>query len=88
VAVTAGEQEAETPARLATLYDLMAALQDVVGPNDALAVTIGYSITGQICTHMFIEPLWQWREFTLVHRCSDPEDPCNTRRLRLEGALS
>jgi hypothetical protein len=55
VAVAAREREAETPARLtATLYDLMTALQDVGGPNDALAVTIDHSVTGQMRTHRCI----------------------------------
>jgi len=51
-------------------------------PGFPPVVTIDHYVTGQIRTNMFIEPLWQLREFKLVHRCRDPEGPCNALRLR------
>jgi hypothetical protein len=51
-------------------------------PGFPPVVTIDHYVTGQIRTNMFIEPLWQLREFKLVHRCSDPEGPCKALRIR------
>jgi hypothetical protein len=47
-------------------------------PGFPPVVTIEHYVTGQIRTNMFIEPLWQLREFKLVHRCSNPKRPCNS----------
>jgi hypothetical protein len=51
-------------------------------PGFPPVVTIDHYITGQIRTNMFIESLWQLREFKLVHRCRNPEGPCNALRIR------
>ena len=51
-------------------------------PGFPPVVTIDHYGTGQIRTNMFIERLWQLREFKLVHRCSDPAGPCKALRLR------
>jgi hypothetical protein len=51
-------------------------------PGFPPVVTIGHYVTGQIRTNMFIQQPWQLREFKLVHRCRNPEGPCNALRLR------
>jgi len=50
-------------------------------PGFPPVVTIEHYVTGQIRTNMFIEPLWQLREFKLVHRCNKPKRPCKTLRI-------
>ena len=50
-------------------------------PGFPPVVTIEHYVTGQIRTNMFIEPLWQLREFKLVHRCGNPEKPCKALRI-------
>jgi hypothetical protein len=51
-------------------------------PGFPPVVAIDHYGTGQIRTNMFIERLWQLREFKLVHRCSAPARPCRALRLR------
>jgi hypothetical protein len=51
-------------------------------PGFPPVVTINHYGTGQIRSNMFIERLWQLREFKLAHRCRDPVGPCHTLRLR------
>jgi hypothetical protein len=50
-------------------------------PGFAPVVTIDHYVTGQIRTNMFIEPLWQLREFKLLHRCSTLGNPCSALRI-------
>jgi hypothetical protein len=51
-------------------------------PGFPPVVTIDHYVTGQIRTNMFIEPLWQLREFKLRHRCHDPQGACAALRFK------
>jgi hypothetical protein len=50
-------------------------------PGFPPVVQIDHYVTGQIRTNMFIEPLWQLREFKLAHRCGNPKRPCKALRI-------